>query len=81
MWADSDGWNRVKNTGDGACSGKGMWLCAGGYLAKLHKADLITRCYYLMENSYQNIWRISTKGHEVLLQEQENKNYLSKQGL
>lgn len=24
MWGDSDGWQRVKNTGNGATSGKGM---------------------------------------------------------
>lgn len=31
----------VSNNGNGACSGKKAWLCAGSYLSKLSKKGLI----------------------------------------
>lgn len=39
MWGDTDTrmFKKVSNTGNGACSGKAAWLCAGSYLAKLIK--------------------------------------------
>ncbi|MBS1807597.1 MAG: hypothetical protein JST84_05335 [Acidobacteria bacterium] len=43
LWPESDGWKRVKNTGNGACHGKGMWLAGGCYLAKLVKLGWVRR--------------------------------------
>lgn len=43
LWPDSEGWARVKNTGNGATRGKGMWLAGGCYLAKLVKLGLVRR--------------------------------------
>ncbi len=31
----------VSNQGEGACSGKKAWLCAGSFLAKLEKKGLV----------------------------------------
>lgn len=63
MWKDSDGWMRSKNTGNGACTGKGMWLCAGGYLAKLKSAGLV----YFEIPYYTKLWKISAKGYITLM--------------
>lgn len=41
MWVDSPCWSRVYNTGYGATRGKGMWLTAGSFLAKLRNRGLI----------------------------------------
>lgn len=43
MWPDSEGHKRSHNTGNGATSGKGMWLSGGSYLAKLVKKKLVWR--------------------------------------
>lgn len=54
MWKNSKCWSRVYNQGHGATKGKGMWLSAGSYLAKLKYADFVysdilgcTRIFYL----------------------------------
>ncbi len=52
--------NSVSNQGDGACSRKKAWRCAGGYLGRLNKAGLVKRvgyCFY-----------ISQKGKEAILE-------------
>lgn len=39
----------VSNSGNGACSGKKAWLCAGSYLSALYKRKLVVwrpRCDY-----------------------------------
>ena len=41
-WKDSIAWKRSYNTGNGATRGKGMWLSAGSYLAKLKKRGLVS---------------------------------------
>lgn len=41
MWPDSNMHKTVSNQGHGATRGKAAWLCAGSYLAKLHKKDLV----------------------------------------
>lgn len=43
MWGDTDTnmFKSVKNTGNGACSGKAAWLCAGSYLGRLRKKGWI----------------------------------------
>ena len=42
MWPDSPAWQYSYNTGlHGACRGKGMWLSAGSWLAKLEKKGLV----------------------------------------
>lgn len=43
MWPDSNMHTKVKNTGNGATTGKGAWLCAGSYLAKLIKKGWVSR--------------------------------------
>lgn len=57
MWEDSDMHKRVKNTGNGACAGKGAWLCAGSYLAKLIK-------YGWVEKSGNWLFHITVRGEE-----------------
>jgi len=68
MWPDSEGWTRVKNTGNGATSGKGMWLAAGSYLAKLHKKGLVIRSI----QGYTVTWRTSYTGKRLLEDYQQN---------
>lgn len=41
MWPKSVCWSKVYNIGHGAVRGKGMWLAAGSFLAKLRDRDLI----------------------------------------
>jgi hypothetical protein len=42
LWPDSPAKRRSYNTGGyGACSGKGLWLSAGSYVAKLKKKKLV----------------------------------------
>lgn len=62
MWKDSRGWKKSYNTGNGACKGKGMWLCAGGYLAKLEKEQWVRR--ELSGGVW--IWTITLLGNEIL---------------
>ena len=45
MWPDSEGWRHNFRGGGGTQRGKGMWLCAGGYLKKLAKKGLINWSY------------------------------------
>lgn len=61
MWPNSPKWKKVYNTGDGATSGKGMWLAAGSYLSKLRKAGLLW-------SGFSNIYwyRLSSDGRKVL---------------
>lgn len=62
MWEDSPAWRRSYNTGNGACRGKGMWLCAGGYLHRLERKGLVER-----ELSFSVwIWYITKKGKDIL---------------
>lgn len=39
MWGGTDTlmFTKVKNSGNGACTGKGSWLCAGSYMGRLRK--------------------------------------------
>jgi len=41
MWPDSPAWSRNTRCGRGSHTGKGMWLCAGSFLAKLRKRGLV----------------------------------------
>lgn len=41
MWPDSPAKNRHSNGGNGSQKGKGLWLSAGSFLAKLHKQGLL----------------------------------------
>lgn len=50
----------VTNTGNGACSGKKLWLCAGSYLAKLRKKKL------LWYDPKTIGWYTTSKGKELL---------------
>lgn len=60
FWPDSKAWNKSYNTGNGATRGKGMWLSAGSYLAKLVKAGLVWR-----DCSYGHVtFRLSSEGRE-----------------
>lgn len=63
MWPDSPCWLKVKNTGNGACSGKGMWLTAGSYLSKLKNMGMV---YQSFTKSGQSIYRISPLGKQSL---------------
>jgi len=62
MWPDSPAWKRVYNTGYGATSGKGLWLSAGSYLAKLRIAGLVEVSF----DDYHFEYWLSKKGREVL---------------
>lgn len=62
MWPDSKGWNKVSNQGNGATSGKGMWLSAGSYLAKLSDKNLVVQ--RIIGNT--RCWRISIEGKKLL---------------
>jgi hypothetical protein len=63
MWPDSDGWRRVKNTGHGATRGKGMWLSAGGYLAKLRKIGLVD---ISISRQGQTTFKLTSEGRKLL---------------
>ena len=62
MWPDSKAWRNVKNQGHGATSGKGMWLSAGSYLAKLRKRKLVS----CVLDTSQLKFRISHEGKKAL---------------
>lgn len=64
MWKDShpDLFTKVKNTGNGATSGKAAWLCAGSYLNKLVAKGLVQR-----NVSNHTEYRITSKGKDVIL--------------
>lgn len=62
--------NAHTNTGNGACSGKKAWLCAGSLLSKLSKRGLAYRFvrnreewhgYLLAEKGKQAIWEYESK--------------------
>lgn len=63
MWPDSLMHSRVKNTGYGACAGKGAWLCGGSYLGKLKKKGLVDN-HTLYRNPYG--YYITKKGLKAL---------------
>lgn len=63
MWPDSEAWCHVINTGHGATSGKGMWLSAGCYLAKLRERKLVIRCF---SGNKQAIFYLSGLGYDLL---------------
>lgn len=58
MWPESDMHTKVKNTGNGATTGKGAWLCGGSYLSKLQKKGLVS--------SIDFKYYISSKGKDIL---------------
>lgn len=62
MWPDSPAWERVYNTGHGATTGKGLWLSAGSYLAKLRRAGLVEISF----DDYHFEYWLSIKGKEAL---------------
>ena len=62
MWPNSPAWRKVSNTGNGATSGKGMWLSAGSYLAKLKKRGLVVSTIH----GSTQVWRISSEGRKAL---------------
>jgi len=45
LWPDSLMHTRYHNTGNGACAGKGAWLCGGSYVGKLVKKGWVRRDY------------------------------------
>ena len=67
-WPDSPGHKTVKNGGHGAQRGKGMWLAAGSYLAKLHKKGYL----YRGKTGWEHV--ISEKGREVMKEFIEHRN-------
>lgn len=60
MWPDGPH-RRSKNGGNGSQVGKGMWLCAGSYFAKLRKDGLITSVFGNVREQ-----KITGKGIELL---------------
>ncbi len=62
MWPNSDGWKRVSNQGNGATSGKGMWLRAGVFLRKL--GDLGYLYHDISGDTV--VWYITGKGLDAL---------------
>ncbi len=62
FWPDHIMHLQVTNTGNGACSGKKGWLCAGSYLAKLRKKGLTNNWTYTANGRYY----ITSKGKEKL---------------
>lgn len=72
MWGDSPAWKRHYKIGHGTTSGKGMWLCAGSYLAKLEIKGLIYKSW----DEYRWNYYMTKVGREVLnhaiMMEKEN---------
>ena len=67
MWPDSPHWTHVKNTGHGATSGKGMWLTAGSYLAKLKSRNLVVIDSDFWDSPVSaTTWRISHEGRKIM---------------
>ena len=66
MWPNGK-WNRIYNTGNGATSGKGMWLSAGSYLAKLHNRGLVSRDVA----GYTVVWCASSDGRKAIADYEE----------
>lgn len=60
MWPDSPAQNRSSNGGNGNQQGKGLWLSAGSYLAKLKKRGLVGRG----EDTWSHI--LTEKGREAI---------------
>lgn len=60
MWPDSPKHNKLSNTGNGATSGKGMWLCAGSYLNRLKKKGIVSNFPNINE------WHITLEGRKAL---------------
>lgn len=58
----------VSNQGNGACSGKKAWLCAGSLLGRLTKAGLVYRDY----RSEIPRYTITDKGRQELQKNNEN---------
>ena len=73
MWSESPGWSRVKNTGNGATCGKGMWLAAGSYLTKLVIMDFV--CIDFKTRTGTKVYGISSKGRKKL-EEQKDQNFM-----
>lgn len=66
FWPDSDMHRKVKNTGNGACIGKGSWLCAGSYIARLKKKG------YVRHDIINGSWAMLTsKGKEIIKKYEE----------
>lgn len=70
MWPNSGGYTRYYNQGNGACSGKGMWLTAGSYVGKLKKKGLV-RNYFDPLMPYNSGWALTSKGKEFLKEHDE----------
>lgn len=50
LWPDSLMHRRSYNTGHGACRGKGAWLAAGSYVARLEKMGLVRQYGFGMDH-------------------------------
>ena len=53
----------VSNQGEGACTGKKAWLCAGSYLARLVKQGFV---YRRLTRDGLTLFSITEKGREAL---------------
>lgn len=73
MWPDNLMHTRVSNQGNGACHGKGAWLCGGSYLGKLRQAGLVYRTL-----NYVGEFHLTTEGYEVLKNEETNFKNISR---
>ena len=66
MWPNSPAFRRSYHTGtNGVCLGKGMWLCAGSYIAKLENAGLVTSRYE-RDFGYGKTVHLTKKGTEAI---------------
>lgn len=73
MWPDSEKWKRSHNTGNGGCRGKGMWLAAGSFLAKLQKQGLVWVDF--SNTAHHKTFCLSHKGNEILKEYYEQKKH------
>jgi DNA-binding transcriptional ArsR family regulator len=66
MWPSSDGWRHPTKCGpNGSHKGGGMYLSAGGFLAKLERAGLVL-VRIARDGTYQKRYRLSVAGKKLL---------------
>ena len=64
MWPDSNMHITTKNTGNGSTRGKAAWLCAGSYIGRLEKLELVRKVFD--RYAYTTV-RLTEKGKKMLL--------------
>lgn len=73
MWPGSRMHNKIVNTGNGACRGKGAWLAAGSYLGRLQREKLVRKYPPATDNCVE----ITEAGVKAILEYEEAGKHLS----